>query len=82
MTIGSPVALRRSEKSPSLFSAVGTVEITASPVSCRVRSHEPKKKVLPSAIGPANVPPHWCSRIGGWVGAKKFLASSASLRGD
>src|SRR3954471_9001962 len=82
MVTGWPALLRRSEKSPCRFASVGTVDTTASLVSCRVRSHVAKKNVLPCFTGPPSAPPNWLRWVGGFDFAKKFCASSASSWND
>ena len=51
MPIGWPALLRRSEKSPTRFASVGTVETIVWLVSCRVRSQVAKKNVASFRAG-------------------------------
>ncbi len=56
------------------MSAVGTVEMVVSLVSCPVRSQVTKKNVFSLRTGPPSDAPYWFSRIGGRVAAKKLRA--------
>ena len=77
---GFVIAVLNSLKFPECISVVGTVLMNGTSSRISLRWSEPKINILFFTIAPPSWPPYWFLWKPSWLVAKKFRASSLSLR--
>src|SRR5262245_57353089 len=77
---GSMIGVDRLEKSPPSRTGFGTEARNGRSLVVRSPSYEPNTNALFCLIGPPPVTPYWFRFSFGLAAAKKFRASSLSLR--